>query len=146
MARGRVFNGGKARELRKDKANLTLSQLVEAIGVNPETGRPWHRDTITNVELGHTQPGPDLASAWANALDVPLQRLYIATWDDLPELPAAQIAWMADRQVEVVIADVDGRCLDRFVTNDGGMARRRVERALAAMPSAEVTLTLQDTP
>lgn len=81
MARRRIFNGGKARKLREDKANLTLTQLVEALGPNPETGLLWSRDTLSNVELGHKQPGLNLSHAWANALDVPRSELLM----DAPE-------------------------------------------------------------
>ena len=81
MASERVFNGGKARELRRDKAGLTLTQLVEKIGINPETGLLWSRDTLSNVELGHKQPGLNLSHAWARALGVPRSELLM----DAPE-------------------------------------------------------------
>lgn len=145
MAPRKIFNGGKARDLR---GRMRLEQLIADLGVNPQTGRPWHRDTLSNVELGHTQPGPDLASAWAEALGVPEQSLYYATWADLPNLHAARLAWMDRRTVRIEISDTDGRRLERFDTNDEAIAKRRVERAWAATPGAEVTLTPEpsDTP
>lgn len=81
MASERVFNGGKARELRKDKTDLDLAELAEKIGVNPDTGLLWSRDTLSNVELGHKQPGLKLQHAWAAALDVPRSELLM----DAPE-------------------------------------------------------------
>lgn len=81
MARSRIFNGGKARELREDK-KINIVQLAEKIGENPKTGKPWHRDTLTNIELGHHQPSLTLSHAWAEALDVPRSALLM----DAPEL------------------------------------------------------------
>lgn len=80
MARGQIFNGGKARKLREDR-NLDLGELVDEIGANPDTGLLWSRDTLSNVELGHKQPGLKLSHAWANALDVPRSELLM----DAPE-------------------------------------------------------------
>lgn len=83
MARRKIFNGGKARELREDKKNLTtLGELSDAIGINPDTGFHWSPDTLSNVELGHTQPGLKLQHAWAKALNVPRSELLM----DAPEL------------------------------------------------------------
>src|SRR5689334_7467410 len=100
MAR-RIFNGGKARDLRRNQQIHHLDQLVAALGNNPKTGRPWHRDTISNVELENAQPGPELVDAWAKALGVPWHNLYYATWDDLPDLHGARLAWMDHRTVRV---------------------------------------------
>lgn len=81
MAREQVFNGARARELRKDKKNLDLAELAEEIGVNPDTGLLWSRDTLSNVELGYKQPGLKLSHAWAAALGVPRAALLM----DAPE-------------------------------------------------------------
>lgn len=81
MAR-QIFDGGKARELRKGK-NLELPELVDLLGDNPKTGKPWHRDTLTNVELGYTQPGLHLSHEWARVLDVPWDELQT----DAPDAP-----------------------------------------------------------
>jgi len=81
MAGRKIFNGVKARDLRLDEANLTLGQLAEKIGPNPDTGLLWSRDTLSNVELGHKQPGLNLSHAWARALDVPRAELLM----DAPE-------------------------------------------------------------
>jgi transcriptional regulator with XRE-family HTH domain len=80
MARARIFNGGKARELRKNR-NIELLELVDLIGENPKTGKPWHRDTLTNIELGHHQPSLALSHAWAEALNVSRSALLM----DAPE-------------------------------------------------------------
>ena len=80
MAQRRIFNGGKARELREDRG-FSIVQLGEKIGPNPKTGKPWHRDTLTNIELGHHQPSLTLSHAWAEALDVPRAALLM----DAPE-------------------------------------------------------------
>lgn len=69
MAPSKIFDGSKARELRED-AGIEIAELVEALGVNPKTGKHWHRDTISNVELGHHQPSLKLSHAWAAALNV----------------------------------------------------------------------------
>jgi transcriptional regulator with XRE-family HTH domain len=74
MARQQRFDGGKARELRERKG-LEITELVELIGPNPKTGKPWDRSTVTNAELGYTQPGLRLCHAWARALNV--------SWDAL---------------------------------------------------------------
>jgi transcriptional regulator with XRE-family HTH domain len=70
MARRRIFDGGKARELREGKG-LEISELVELIGPNPKKGKPWDRTTLSNVECGNTQPGLHLSHAWARALGIP---------------------------------------------------------------------------
>lgn len=75
-----IFNGGKARQLRENKG-LEVAELVELIGPNPRTGRPWHADTIRNVELGHHQPSLKLSHAWAQALGVDRSELLM----DVPE-------------------------------------------------------------
>jgi transcriptional regulator with XRE-family HTH domain len=81
MAREQIFNGARARELRKDKTTLDLAELAEEIGINPDTGLLWSRDTLSNVELGHKQPGLKLSHAWADALNVPRSELLM----DAPE-------------------------------------------------------------
>ena len=79
MAR-KVFDGGKARQLREDK-NLNIRELSDRCGINPQTDRQWHPDTLTNVELGHTQPSLKLSHAWAAALEVSRSELLM----DAPE-------------------------------------------------------------
>lgn len=101
MAR-QVFNGGKARELREEH-NLNIRELVVAIADKTRIARgepaiadmdisdaqkvvlakpdSWHPDTLTNVELGHTQPSLKLSHAWATALNVSRSELLM----DAPE-------------------------------------------------------------
>lgn len=67
MARSKIFNGGKARDLREEK-NITVRELAKLIEEHSDSA--WSRDTIRNIELGHKQPGLKLSHAWANALDV----------------------------------------------------------------------------
>jgi transcriptional regulator with XRE-family HTH domain len=77
MAR-RIFNGGKARELR-EQADITVRELVGIL--SEESELRYAEDTIRNVELGHKQPSLTLSLAWANALDVPRSELLM----DAPE-------------------------------------------------------------
>ena len=78
MASERVFNGGKARELR-EKADITVRELVEILAEESELR--YDVNTLYNVELGHKQPSTVLSLAWANALDVPRSELLM----DAPE-------------------------------------------------------------
>lgn len=78
MAGRKIFNGGKARDLREEK-NITVRELAELIEEHSDSA--WSQDTIRNVELGHKQPGLKLGHAWANALDVDRSELLM----DAPE-------------------------------------------------------------
>jgi transcriptional regulator with XRE-family HTH domain len=76
--RRRIFTGVKARQLREER-DLTVNELVEILEEKSELR--YHPDTLRNVELGHTQPGPELQLAWAAALNVPRSELLM----DAPE-------------------------------------------------------------
>lgn len=66
MAHGR-FAGPAARVIR-ERSEMSISELVEKIR---EDGIDVHPDHLRNIELGHKQPSPKLAGAWARALAVP---------------------------------------------------------------------------
>lgn len=140
MAR-RTFNGGKARDLREDR-DIDIVQLGEKIGPNPKTGRLWHRDTLTNIELGHHQPSLRLSHAWAAALGVQRSDLYYEGWDDIENLPDARRAWRYGGMVHVRIEHADGKVIDRLSTNAEDLARERAEAALTETPDAVIVLTL----
>lgn len=87
MALARVFNGGKARELREEK-NLNIGQLTDAINkIAAETAAAdgteplkWAKNTINGGEFGRPV-GLKLQHAWATALGVPRSELLM----DAPE-------------------------------------------------------------
>jgi transcriptional regulator with XRE-family HTH domain len=138
MAR-RTFNGGKARDLRENK-NLNVAELADLI--EETSGTRWHRDTLTNVELGHHQPSLKLSHAWAAALGVARSDLYYGGWDDIENLPDARRAWRNGGMVHVRIEHADGKVIDRLSTNAEDLARERAESALAETPDAVIVLTL----
>jgi transcriptional regulator with XRE-family HTH domain len=78
MGQRRIFNGGKARELR-EQADLTVRDLVKIL--DEEADLRYAEDTLRNVELGHKQPSLVLSLAWASALNVPRSELLM----DAPE-------------------------------------------------------------
>lgn len=91
MARRKVFNGGKARELREER-NQSLDQLTDTINkisaaraaarqVEPTT---WDKNTINGGELGRPV-GLHLQHAWAAALGVDRSVLLM----DAPEQEAS---------------------------------------------------------
>jgi transcriptional regulator with XRE-family HTH domain len=137
MAR-RTFNGGKARDLREDR-NLNVAELADLI--EETSGTRWHRDTLTNVELGHHQPSLKLSHAWAAALGVPRPDLFYRGWDDIENLPDARRAWRNDRMVHVSVETAAGEVIDRLSTNAEDLARERAEAALAESPGAVIVLT-----
>lgn len=138
MAR-RTFNGGKARDLREDR-ELYLADLANLI--EETSGTRWHRDTLTNVELGHHQPSLKLSHAWAAALGVPRSDLYYEGWDDIENLPDARRTWRSGGMVNVRVEHADGKVIDRLSTNAEDLARERAEAALAETPDAVIVLTL----
>ena len=87
MARQRVFDGGKARELREEQ-NMDIGQLTDAINkIAAETAAiegteplKWAKNTINGGEFGRPV-GLKLQHAWAKALGVPRSELLM----DAPE-------------------------------------------------------------
>ena len=77
MARSKVFNGGRARELRENR-NMTPSELLAEINrIGPDE---WALNTIHGGENGRTV-GLRLQHAWAEALNVSRSALLM----DAPE-------------------------------------------------------------
>jgi transcriptional regulator with XRE-family HTH domain len=77
MARGRVFDGGKARKLREDR-NMTPAELLDEINqIGPDE---WALNTIHGGEKGRPV-GLKLQHAWAEALNVSRSALLM----DAPE-------------------------------------------------------------